>query len=256
MSFTRQLCLATIALLMATQAHAQATVVRSTGPTASTNPVGKKLAKGARIKLEAKDRVTVLEKAGTRVLTGPGTFVIGGSTRGPAPDRTNLLAYVSRKGALNMATTGAVRGPGDTDEGKAIPAPKLWFLDLESSGNFCLGGAGRLIVWRPEDGPDQTGWISTPEGEMAGTVTWESGSRLKSWPEDEAPLNEGQSYVFIPPAGGKGHELTFIKLEETPDSLDEVADVLVANGCLNQLERLATMAEATLELDEESSDEE
>jgi len=62
------------ALAIASPAMAQSRVVRSTGPSAAQYPTGKKIAANGTIRLQRGDRVTVLDKSGTRVLTGPGTF--------------------------------------------------------------------------------------------------------------------------------------------------------------------------------------
>ena len=55
-------------------AMAQNMIVRSTGPSASSYPAGKKMANDAKITLKAQDQVTILTEAGTRVLKGPGTY--------------------------------------------------------------------------------------------------------------------------------------------------------------------------------------
>ena len=59
-----------------TPAVAQAVVVRSTGPSAVAYPKGKRLAANATVVLKAGDVVTVLDKAGTRVLKGAGSFTL------------------------------------------------------------------------------------------------------------------------------------------------------------------------------------
>ena len=61
---------------MAPTVLAQAIVVRSTGPSAATYPKGKKLAAGTSVTLKTGDMVTVLDKAGSRVLRGAGSFTM------------------------------------------------------------------------------------------------------------------------------------------------------------------------------------
>ena len=46
-------------------------VVKSSGPSAATYPVGRKLSDSSTITLRAGDSVTVLTDSGTRVITGP-----------------------------------------------------------------------------------------------------------------------------------------------------------------------------------------
>ncbi|OYX93873.1 MAG: hypothetical protein B7Y74_08575, partial [Novosphingobium sp. 35-62-5] len=67
---------ALMAAAVSSETMAQAVVVRSTGPTAVNYPKGKRLPANASVVLKAGDVVTVLDKAGTRVLKGAGTFVM------------------------------------------------------------------------------------------------------------------------------------------------------------------------------------
>ena len=89
------------------QAVAQAVVVRSTGPTAVNYPRGKRLAANATVTLKAGDVVTVLDKAGTRVLRGAGSFTLTG-----AVNRDRGTAALLARSLSNPASVraGAVRG--------------------------------------------------------------------------------------------------------------------------------------------------
>ena len=52
-------------------------VVKSSGPSAASYPVGKKLDDAASVTLRNGDSITVLTDSGTRVITGPGTHRVG-----------------------------------------------------------------------------------------------------------------------------------------------------------------------------------
>src|SRR5687767_8423130 len=86
---------AAAALAAAGVAHAQGVVVRSTGPSAAQYPQGKRLPANAKVTLRSGDRLTVLDKAGTRVLSGPGSFTLDSSVardRGAASRVGSVLA--------------------------------------------------------------------------------------------------------------------------------------------------------------------
>ena len=61
-------------VLLAGTAVAAPLVVRSTGPSAKTYPVGKPIAENAKIVLKAGDTLMLLDGSSTRTISGPGTF--------------------------------------------------------------------------------------------------------------------------------------------------------------------------------------
>ena len=66
------LSFAALGFLGSTPAQA-GVVVKSSGPSAETYPVGKKLDDAASVTLRTGDSITVLTGSGTRVISGPGT---------------------------------------------------------------------------------------------------------------------------------------------------------------------------------------
>ena len=94
---------------ISSSAFAQAVVVRSTGPSAASYPKGKRLPANAQVVLKAGDVVTVLDKAGTRVLRGVGTFTLDN-----AVNRDRSAAALLARSLSNPASVraGAVRGAG------------------------------------------------------------------------------------------------------------------------------------------------
>ena len=87
------------ALLVAVSgtAFAQSMVVRSTGPSASSYPAGTKLPNNARVTLQSQDQLTVLSKAGTRVLRGPGTYTLNQRTLANSTRSTRLSSFISNR---------------------------------------------------------------------------------------------------------------------------------------------------------------
>lgn len=235
--------IAVSALLLSAEALAQATIVRSSGPSAAKNKVGKKVPRGGTIVLGERDSVTVLGKAGTRVLRGPGEFTIGegGAARGER--NAKLLAYITRSGNLNRVTAGAVRGDPDSSQEGALPAPSVWFLELDSAGPFCHVKGKRVIVWRPTPGDEEELRIVPAVGGGPVIATFGESSRIKSWPEDEAPLDRDVIYRVSPPGTGHAHEVSFVAVDELPENPEDTAELLIAKGCLGQLDRLLGAAE-------------
>ena len=230
-------------LALAAEAMAQATIVRSSGPSAAQNKVGKKVANGGKIILKANDTVTVLGKSGTRVLKGPGAFTIGegGAARGERNKK--LLAYITRSGNLSRVTAGAVRGDPDSSDEGALPAPSVWFLELDSSGPFCHVKDKRVIMWRPIPGEEEKMLIVPGQGGDHVVATFGESSRIKSWPQDEAPLDAGLTYMVIPPGTDQSHDLSFVAVDALPEDPEDTAELLIANGCTGQLDRLLGAAE-------------
>ena len=94
--------LAALGFLVATPAQA-GVVVKSSGPSAGTYPVGKKLDDASSVTLRSGDSLTVLTSSGTRVITGPGTHRVG--ARG-ASKRT-AFAMLTRQRSGARVRTGA-----------------------------------------------------------------------------------------------------------------------------------------------------
>lgn len=240
--------LAAVLAALPGMALAQATIVRSSGPSAAANKVGSKLPEGAKIKLDTNDRVTVLGKSGTRVFVGPGTFVVGSNSS--TQPRTRMADFVSRKGALARVRAGAVRGPDQDDSTVPMAAPGVWLLEPESEGRFCYNTTGRLIVWRALSDTPGVAKITAPGWSYLVDLAWDTKSRIKAWPADEAPLDDGAVYSITAPEGGDPHQITIVRLDNPPDDAEALFGVLMEKGCTAQAERMADEAEASGEAEE------
>ncbi|GAB5487879.1 MAG: hypothetical protein Pars2KO_14490 [Parasphingorhabdus sp.] len=218
-------------------ALAQNMVVRSTGPSASSYPAGKKLNNNSRITLQKLDRITILEKAGTRVLKGPGSFTIGkrGGTQSTASRR--VAGFISNRGA-SRARTGAVRGSGTAAVVVEPKNPNLWYLDVTKSGKFCVSNPNRLVLWRPDYTGSATASILEPISGVVTNVEWRKGGPLKAWPRAQAPVTNGSSYRVLSSSNQQAVEINFVLLPEVPASLDETASLLIEKGCESQLDLL------------------
>lgn len=216
-------------------ALAQNMVVRSTGPSASSYPAGKKLANNTRVTLKNLDRVTVLEKSGTRVLKGPGSFTIGQRSGTQSTTSRRLAGFISNRGA-SRARTGAVRGTGTAPVVNEPKNPNLWYLDVTKGGNFCVSNPNRLVLWRPDYTGSATASILEPKSGVVTNVEWRKGGPLKAWPRDQAPVTDGSSYRVLSSSNSQAVEINFVLLPSIPENLDEAAALLIEKGCEAQLD--------------------
>lgn len=229
-------------VMLAGSAVAQSVVVRSTGPSAATYPQGKKLAANASVVLKAGDHVTVLDKAGTRVLSGPGTFTLNGAVNRDQGGGGTALAAMMTRGAGARTRTGAVRGAPTGPVAAPSGPENVWYIDVSKGGTYCVADPATLVLWRPERTDEGTGKLLSQDGSMA-DLTWRAGSALKVWPAATVPVVDGQTYTFSN-AVGKPIKIRTMLLPSVPEDEVEVAAAMAAKGCNAQLDLLANLASA------------
>ncbi|WP_417622620.1 hypothetical protein [Parasphingorhabdus sp.] len=215
---------------------AQNMVVRSTGPSASSYPAGKKMANDAKISLKAQDQVTILTKSGTRVLKGPGTYSLTEGSGSAASASRRLSSFISNRGS-SRARTGAVRAAGNVAV-ETPSNPNLWFLDVTKGGKFCVADANALVVWRPDYTGSATASIVEPENGKVTEIIWRKGNPLKAWPKDVLPVTNGATYRLLGSNVPQSVEVDFVVLQNRPTDLDDAASILIENGCTGQLDLL------------------
>lgn len=221
-------------------AAAAGVVVKSTGPSAGTYPVGKKVADSSTITLRAGDKITVLVNGGTKVMQGPGTFRVGeGATRTRA-----RFARLTRQGASNRARTGAVRG------GKAGSSsmPNLWLVNVAASGTTCLYDLENVRLWRPGATEGQTYTIKPQGSDMTLDVNFVETESMRALDPEGLKLTDGGMYTITGPAveetPASSVDVKIVALTETYRAPDALASALAENGCMGQLAALGDIAEA------------
>jgi hypothetical protein len=230
------------ALAAAGVAHAQAVVVRSTGPSAAQYPQGKRLPANVKVTLRGGDRVTVLDKAGTRVLSGPGSFTLDSSVsrdRGTASRVGGIIAG----GTNPRARTGAVRGAPIAAPPIASGPDSIWYVDVTRGGHYCVANPTSLVLWRPNRVQAAEAKLTATTGGKSAKVAWPKGSALKIWPAD-LPVRDGAVYTFSDPVGPSVTITTHL-LASVPADEMEIAGLLGDRGCLAQLDVLANAASPT-----------
>jgi hypothetical protein len=206
-------------------------VVKSTGPSSSQYPVGKKVDDDATITLKDGDQITVLTSRGTKVMRGAGTYKVG-----ERPTATSArFAALTRTRAANRVRTGAIRS-GDTGEGPTNP--NLWYVDVTQAGTVCLHDLGEVRLWRPQTDEIATYAVASAAGSGAVDVTFDMSEAVAPLDPTKMALTAGQAYKISGPGNG-GVEVTFALLDQEYSQADQLAEALIAAGCTSQVGLLA-----------------
>ena len=231
-----------VALSVAASAMAQAVVVRSSGPSAATYPQGRKLPANAKVTLKAGDKVTVLDKAGSRVLSGPGAFTLDNAVARDAGAATRVAGVLASTGGAR-ARTGAVRGAGAIRSAPlAAPAgpDNVWYIDVSKGGAYCVANPGSLVLWRPNRAEEASAKLA-PAGGKPVEIVWKKGNPLKLWPAAELPVTDRGNYTFSDPVGPTV-TITLHLVGAPPADDLAVAGMLADKGCMAQLDVFANAA--------------
>lgn len=224
-------------------AQAQAVVIRSTGPSAAAYPMGRKLPAGAAVTLKAGDQITVIDQAGSRVLSGPGSFKLDNAVnRGTGGANTALAALVARGAARTR--TGAVRGDTEVPT-EAVRPDNAWYVDVSRGGTVCIADPAQVVLWRPNRAETGNGTLYGADNTPA-EVTFRAGSAIKLWPVATMPVVDGQTYRFTSPVG-QTVKITTRLLTDVPEDPVAVAALLAEKGCAEQLEVLSSAQAAPAE---------
>ena len=226
--------------LAAGAAQAQSVIVRSTGPSATAYPQGKKLAANAKVTLKSGDKLTVLDKAGTRILAGPGSFTLDSSVNRDVGTVSRVTGAIASNGARTR--TGAVRGaPGPARPAGALNAPdSVWYIDVSKGGAYCVANPASLVLWRPNRAEEATAKLTAAGGKPV-DIVWKKGNPLKLWPSATLPVVEGGRYTFSDPVG-PSITLVLHVLPAVPADDLAVAGMLAEKGCTAQLDVFANSA--------------
>lgn len=235
------LSLAATLLSVATPAAADALVVRATGPSAASYPVGRRLPDNGRVILRAGDRVVVVSDAGTRTLSGPGNFPVRAGAIANRGNRATLGRYISAGGSATISRTGAVRGDTGAD---APRAPNLWVVDISRGGTFCVADPASLNLWRANLNADTL--LTVTRTDMPGTpanLAFVAGQSLRLWPSETMPPADGARYRLSGAGLTAATEVQFVTTPTPPADAAAIANLLATHGCLTQLAQLGERIE-------------
>jgi hypothetical protein len=212
-------------------ASADTLVVRSTGPSAKSYPPGRAIPDSAKIVLKANDQLVLLDGRGTRTLKGPGSFSPLASTSATADSRSTFAALVAQR-ADRRARIGAVRSM------TAQPArsPNIWLVDIDKSSNVCVADPAAVTMWRAGMPKPATVTV-TGAGGRSETLAWAKDQATTPWPAS-LPISSGAQYSITWPGAAQPTTVRFVVLGAGLQGLEDLASVLIKNGCSAQLDLL------------------
>ena len=229
------LAVAGAAIGLSSAALAEAIVVRSTGPSAATYPVGRRLPATERVVLRAGDRVVLVGEGPTRTISGPGNFPVRGTAQARQNRSSTLNRYLSTTGGT-ISRTGAVRGASD---GPAS-APNLWVVNVEQGGNFCVADMANVTLWRADMTQDALlTVVDTANPSASSPLAFVAGQNFRRWPSEAMPIAEGKTYRISGAGMAMPIDVRFVALGATPPAEPEaIAATLAERGCTGQLAQL------------------
>ena len=231
-----------VSLALAASACAQAVVVRATGPSMTKYPKGMRLAAGATVNLQDGDVLTVLDRVGTRVIRGRGSYAIDSQVL-----RDRGMVNVLSRTLSNPRTirAGAVRGgiPAGPATPPAQMAPKsVWLADIDKGGKVCVPQGSGLYLWRTSNSGQRLSWLSEAEGGAMVRLQFPPQTSGISWPSGSLPLVAGRNYRINSDGTADpavDFEVVSLAPDAIPDNAADLGSLLLANGCAVQFEMLA-----------------
>ena len=231
MSFTKRaiagFAAGAAALLMLPQAALAGVVVSSSGPSASQFPVGKQIDDTERFTLSDGDRLTVLDNGGTRVFSGSGTYMLSRST---GTRRNSAFSSLTSSSNARRARTGTTR----TANVGAISNPKIFYVDVAATGPICIADLDNVRLWRADTQAEST-YTITADG-VETNITFPEGEMLAAWDIYNPPVVGTEYQIGL---GANASEISFVELEEVPANPEDMANALITNGCLVQLDQMS-----------------
>jgi hypothetical protein len=236
------------ACLCASAASGQIVVLSARGPSAGAYPQGSVLAPNRAIALKAGDQLTVLDGAGSHLLSGPATITASQIDVGARAG----LQEIFRKANASRPGIAAVRG-FSLDEGKAAApaaeAPPLFRLDVSAwqqaepmdGHNFCVVRGQRPVLTRASDHNEGSLAIVRDGEQSTHTVLWPAGSRDLAWPAD-LEVADGATYALNLDAAGATRVRW--RLVDGSGGLTQLASALLDDQCYDQLDALQSQVAA------------
>ena len=203
--------------LSSTAAVASVVVVRST---TKAYPPGKTLPETTNISLKGGEMVTLLGPSSAQTLRGPGNF----NTKSVA-----LASAAGKRGRFGALRTAEV-----------ARNPSIWDLDATQSGKMCVTKQGKLQLWRPDTEGAAKVTIRSADGKSQ-QLAWAAGKASAAWPA-ALPISNSAEYQIEWPDSGEKASVTFVTVASAPADLVGAAQMLIENGCENQLDLLVESA--------------
>ena len=224
----------------AAPAAAERFIVTAEGPAAARYPAGRKVADDERFALGPQDRLVLLDRSGTHLLRGPGTFA-GVVPRSPEATRRIASIFAPPSSRSGIAAVRGFRMNGDA-------TASIWRVDLGWSGSVCVP-RGAAIGFARSPGAAAAFSAST-EGSSPSRAEWPAGSSSLPWPTDLPVRDRADYHVTL---GERSTTLRLILIDAQDGDPAAVAATLAQHGCSSQLDEVVRKATAVSEDSPESS---
>jgi hypothetical protein len=205
--------------LSSTAAVASVVVVKSLGPSAKAYPPGKTMPDSASFSLKGGDVITVLGPSSAQTLRGPGNF---------EAKQVALASAAGKRGRFGALRTAEI-----------ARNPSIWDLDVTQSGKVCVNN-NNISLWRPDSQAAVTVSIRSADGKSQ-EVAWAAGKSSAAWPK-ALPIANSAQYQIAWPDSGDTSSIEFVTVSSAPTDLVGAAQLLIENGCQNQLNLLVESA--------------
>ena len=142
---------------------------------------------------------------------------------------------------MSLASAAGQRGRfGALRTGEVAHNPSIWDVDVTQSGKVCVANAAKLQLWRPQSDDAAKITISGADGKSQ-ELSWAAGKASATWPS-ALPVATGAEYRIAGPEEGDSNNVTFVSVPSAPSDMVAAAQLLIENGCQNQLDLLVAGA--------------
>jgi hypothetical protein len=105
---------------------------------------------------------------------------------------------------------------------------------------MCVAEPTKLSLWRPTKDDATKITIRSSDGKVQ-TVDWAAGKATTAWPAN-MPVVAGAEYQIESAGNSDKSSISFVKVSNPPSDLPGAAQILIKNGCQNQLDLLVDNA--------------
>jgi hypothetical protein len=189
------------------------------------------------ITLEARDRLELLDGAGTHVLVGPGRSIAG---RIDDHVRVRMIDLFPKKSGADVSGIAGARSLSDEDANKL----NLWQVDASEGGDVCLPSGQSPTLTRHGDLTPMSLTIWRAASKESAIVHWPTGVSRMPWPTN-LPVADGEMYKLN--NDDRSVVVQWRNVTSRPAGLADLAAEFSDKGCVNQLAEI----EAAVELNSE-----
>ena len=115
-----------------------------------------------------------------------------------------------------------------------------WHVVATRNGPACVPDPSNITLWRPDAGAAMRMDLSSDGSSQA--LNWPAGASTLRWP-DSVRVSPATEYSLAP-RGGEAARLRIVQIPSPPATTQEIAAVLIRNGCVAQLDRLVEASRA------------